>query len=83
MPKLTASEPVEIPADILAEIEAMPKSTMRYGYQWTPLQDAVLVKCRNENRRWDETLKLISSLGESDPPSMGCARARYRELTDG
>jgi hypothetical protein len=82
MPTLKASEPVEIQADILAEMEAMLELPSSRKYPWTPEQDAIILKGREIGLSFPKISQVLNNhCGKS--PKAGGVNLRYQELTGG
>ena len=76
-------EPVTIPADILAEMEELARAPSSRKYQWSPEQDAVILKGVEMGLSYVKIARLLRGHYGDRVPKEGVVNQRHKELTGG
>lgn len=74
-------EAVEIPADVLAQIEEYASEPHHNTYTFTSVQDAVLIKAVESRLSWKQIEEVVGRVTVGQVPKDGKLRRRYEELT--
>ena len=74
---------VELPADIIAEMEGLTRRPHPNAREWTDLEDSIILEGRARGLEWSAIIELLKRHTDSRPPCENTVRYRWRKLTGG